>query len=123
MLLHIGCPDCGENGTILVADRDDIPPCPRCGRPFVVESSPDDEPSARSRAIDAAVVSWLSQGTDPPARVSDEDAGCPACGYHGLMAFVSDRANLICPACLQDYRTKSASVRTEFPCLVAADFG
>jgi hypothetical protein len=106
----------------LIGDDAEIPNCPRCGRSVTIERSSAqqivalDQPTAAGAVDDDSIVSWLAgAASSPPAR-SDGDAECPACGYQGLMAFDPERADLICPACLEDYPTKPAPARAEHRC-------
>lgn len=121
-MLHASCPECGQIGRMRTGDDAETPACPRCGRPLVIARSPGqqtvtpDQPTASGTVDDDIVVSWLARAAGLPPATSGGYPECPACGYQGLMAFDSDRAGLICPACFQEYRPKPAPARAEVPC-------
>ena len=84
------------------------PPCPVCGLSFQVEWMPHGEPATHLSDLDDAVVAWLSQSQEGALSKPGDDLSCSNCGYQGLMEYISDEGDAICPACLEVYRSKPA---------------
>jgi hypothetical protein len=116
MLGRFKCPSCGEHGGILAEDGSGVPRCPRCGQRLLIEPLAAEEPPIESRAIDDAVVSWVSQVSKAHPVKRDEVATCNSCGFEGLMEYDSDRGDKICPACLSVFRSKPALSRHALEC-------
>jgi hypothetical protein len=120
MFHQVTCSSCGEDGRVLAEDRQDLPSCPRCGGSLVWESPHSDEAEPPRDAVDADILSWLSQPLPLPSpssqpRASD-DLDCPFCGYRGLMPFDSDRGDTLCPACLAVYQMRSLPGQQSVDC-------
>jgi hypothetical protein len=116
MPLHVTCPYCGVDGSILTEDRGQIPACPRCGLSLCVDVMPACAAAARSTDFDDAVVAWLSEAAVATAVAGPDDLCCAKCGYEGLMDYVSHDGDAVCAACLEVYRRKPVHAARSFHC-------
>jgi uncharacterized protein YbaR (Trm112 family) len=116
MDVQVSCPCCRETGRILAEDLGSLPRCPACGHELTIESASEQERPGRGRAIDDEIQSWLSEPGGSPAAASSGAATCLSCGYAGLMEFDSARGDLICPACLAVYRTRTTGQSRTVAC-------